>query len=73
MELEHKQVVNCTRVQIKATRKGTIISIKVFHMYSWVGISYRGKQCGGKGCSHNCVSVCTSKVVGLANMYTIVC
>ena len=56
MDLEHKVVGHCgqlTRmhIKIKATRKGAITIIKVFHMHSWVGTV--GSDVGGKGCSHN--------------------
>ena len=71
MELKH--IGDCgqlTRVhiEIKATRKGAIIRlISIAHaLLGWYFSPWEAR--GGKGCSHNCVSICTSKDVGLANM-----
>ena len=73
MELKH--IGDCgqlTRVhiEIKATRKGgNHPSCKYCTCTLGLVFLTVGSNVGGKGCSHNCVSICTSKDVGLANMY----
>lgn len=39
-------------------------AIKLFHMHSWVGISYRGKLCGGYAAAVITICVDTSKDLG---------